>query len=226
MLSPSHDIHKHNLMLHSMTSAGNMHMIQKISCARRFLHSWVVALQLALVCFTVVALLGLLPLLYFLGHWYLVQQSPLEAWESPQRSLSRRWSSFGRDSPACRTPDAKGQQGNERIWSDSGNVPDEVATPLETETAEEDSQCQDGELQRQAPADGDGQRGWLGACQVTSHCTELVCVPIIRLICPLSRVQIPCCGSDVGGFWMYNVGHTLPADHRIFHHRQASVHAC
>ena len=43
---------------------------------RRFLHSWVAALQLALVGFTLLALLGLLPLLYFLGHWYLVQQSP------------------------------------------------------------------------------------------------------------------------------------------------------
>ena len=70
------------------------------------------ALQLALVGFTLLALLGLLPLLYFMGHWYLVQQSPLETWESPQRSLSRRWSSLRRDSPAVagfHTSDASGR---------------------------------------------------------------------------------------------------------------------
>ncbi len=134
-----------------------------------------VALQLALVCFTVLALLGLLPLLYFLGHWYLVQQSPLEAWESPQRSLSRRWSSFGRDSPVCKTPEPKGHQEHGRAWSNPGDVLSEAATPLETRTGGEDVLCQDDELQRQVLADSQGQRGWLGACQVMSHCTELVC---------------------------------------------------
>lgn len=164
--------------------------------ACRFLHSWVVALQVALVCFTVVALLGLLPLLYFLGHWYLVQQSPLEAWESPQRSLSRRWSSFGRDSPACRTPDAKGHQEKGRAWSNPGSAEDEAATPLGTMTAEEDTQCQDGKLQREATADKPGQRGWLGACRVASHCTTLACHPMM-MMCRSPHEHVPCCGTNV-----------------------------
>ena len=146
-------------------------------CVCRFLHSWAVALQVALVCFTLVALLGLLPLLYFLGHWYLVQQSPLEAWESPQRSLSRRWSSFGRDSPAhpvCKTPDTKGPRENGRAWSEPGNLQDDSAASAEGGVAEEDTQCHDAEVQREALADGQGPRGWLGACQVASHHMALV----------------------------------------------------
>ena len=128
-----------------------------------------VALQLALVCFTVMALLGLLPLLYFLGHWYLVQQSPLEAWESPQRSLSRRWSSFGRASPAhpvCKTPDIQGQREHGKIWSDPGNVQNEAATPMEDSTAKEDTWCQGADVQGRALADRHGRKVWLEACQV------------------------------------------------------------
>lgn len=136
-----------------------------------------VALQLALVCFTAVALLGLLPLLYFLGHWYLVQRSPLEAWESPQRSLSRRWSSFGRASPAhpvCRTPDVQGQREHGRVWSDPVNVKEEAATPMDDGALEEDTQCQGADLARQALADGQRPKGWREACQVASHQTALL----------------------------------------------------
>jgi hypothetical protein len=48
-----------------------------------------------------VAALGLLPFLYFVGHWYLTQGSPPEGWDSPlrgsghTRSLFRRLSSRG-----------------------------------------------------------------------------------------------------------------------------------
>ena len=160
----------------------------------RFLHSWAVALQVALVCFTLVALLGLLPLLYFLGHWYLVQQSPLEAWESPQRSLSRRWSSFRRDSPAhpaCKTPDTKGPQENGRAWSEPGNLQDETAASAEDGIAEESTQCHDAELQREALAHGQGPRGLLGACQVIFYPTAHV-----HLSRNTAYVSQPLCGAD------------------------------
>lgn len=48
-----------------------------------------------LVSGTLLAALGLLPFLYFVAHWYLMQSSPLEAWNSPPRSLIRRPSSKG-----------------------------------------------------------------------------------------------------------------------------------
>ena len=129
------------------------------------------ALQLVLVCFTLVALLGLVPLLYFVSHWYLVQQSPLEAWESPQRSLSRKWSSFGRDSPVTvgySTPDANRQRGNGRVHGDLGSVQDGAAASAEGTEVEEGSLSRDAEPSRQLQADALGARSWLGACQVKS----------------------------------------------------------
>lgn len=53
------------------------------------------ALQVVLVCGTLLMALGLLPFLYFVAHWYLMQGSPLETWDSPPRSLIRRLSARG-----------------------------------------------------------------------------------------------------------------------------------
>ena len=53
------------------------------------------ALQLMLVCGTLLVALGLAPFLYFVAHWYLMQSSPLEPWDSPPRSLIRRLSARG-----------------------------------------------------------------------------------------------------------------------------------
>ena len=146
---------------------------------RRFLHSWVAALQLVLVGVTLLALLGLLPLLYFLGHWYLVQQSPLEAWESPQRSLSRRWSSLQRDSPVIagfRTPDASGREKTAAMFGD--DAPLEHAAGQSEPAAAAENGLQEGadhqseELQGLNGKEGralilEGSRGGvLGHCQV------------------------------------------------------------
>ena len=146
---------------------------------RRFLHSWVAALQLVLVGVTLLALLGLLPLLYFLGHWYLVQQSPLEAWESPQRSLSRRWSSLRRDSPVIagfRTPDAAGREKAAAMFGDDVTGQHETRQSGPAAAAEEDSQesadHRGEELQEPNGTEGraptmEGSRGGvLGHCQV------------------------------------------------------------
>ncbi len=61
----------------------------------RFVRSWMAALQVVLVCGTLLVALGLVPFLYFVAHWYLMQGSPLETWDSPPRSLIRRLSSRG-----------------------------------------------------------------------------------------------------------------------------------
>ena len=137
------------------------------------------ALQLVLVGVTLLALLGLLPLLYFLGHWYLVQQSPLEAWESPQRRLSRRWSSLRRDSPIVagfRTPDASGKGETAAMFGD--DVPLERETRRSEPAAAAGDDLQEGaenqaeELQGLNGTAGralltDGSRGGvLGHCQV------------------------------------------------------------
>lgn len=73
--------------------------------------SWAVAVQVAIVGGTVVAAVGLLPFLYLVGHWYLMQRSPLENWDSPlarvpsQGGLIRCLSSRGdRPSTAAATP--------------------------------------------------------------------------------------------------------------------------
>ena len=146
---------------------------------RRFLHSWMAALQLALVGFTLLALLGLLPLLYFMGHWYLVQQSPLETWESPQRSLSRRWSSLRRDSPAVagfHTSDASGR--GKAAGMSGCDVPGEHENGQSGPAAaaedrvQESADTQAGQLQGLNGTEGralfmDGSRGGiLGHCQV------------------------------------------------------------
>lgn len=73
------------------------------------------ALQLMLVCGTLLIALGLVPFLYFVAHWYLMQSSPLEAWDSPPRSLIRRLSARGeRRKPLSsveeRNADSTGQQ--------------------------------------------------------------------------------------------------------------------
>ena len=146
---------------------------------RRFLHSWMAALQLALVGFTLLALLGLLPLLYFLGHWYLAQQSPLEAWESPQRSLSRRWSSLRRDSPTVagfRTPGASGREKTAVMFGDDAPLGSETGQSGPAAAAEdglqEGADDQAGELQGLNGTEGraqtmEGSRGGvLGHCQV------------------------------------------------------------
>ena len=145
----------------------------------RFLHSWMAALQLALVGVTLLALLGLLPLLYFLGHWYLAQQSPLEAWESPTRSLSRRWSSLRRDSPIVagfRTPDASGREKAAAMFGDDVTGEHETRQSGPAAAAEDGSQegadHQGEELQRLNRTAGraltaEGSRGGsLGHCQV------------------------------------------------------------
>ena len=115
----------HRTALHQAASSCifDAHHVSKHACACRFLHSWMAALQLLLVCFTMLALLGLVPLLYFLGHWYLAQQSPLEAGESPQRSLSRRWST------GFRTPDAKLRRENGKEGGQTGSEEAKPARP-------------------------------------------------------------------------------------------------
>lgn len=128
------------------------------------------ALQLVLVCFTLVALLGLLPLLYFVGHWYLVQRSPLDAWDSPQRSLSRCWSSFGRNSPIARTGSSTpGSKLGRGVAAEAPAGEQIKADASALEGACEDAQ--DAELRRRlasgdaAAAEG-AEIGWLGICQV------------------------------------------------------------
>lgn len=143
--------------------------VSKHACACRFLHSWMAALQLLLVCFTMLALLGLVPLLYFLGHWYLAQQSPLEAGESPQRSLSRRWSA------GFRTPDAKLRRENGK---EGGHPGSEEAKPADLAGGPADEAEAPGSggaklISEDGAAAKTGSNGWLGLCKVGMACCNL-----------------------------------------------------
>ena len=178
----------HRTALHQAASSCifDAHHISKHACACRFLHSWMAALQLLLVCFTMLALLGLVPLLYFLGHWYLAQQSPLEAGESPQRSLSRRWSA------GFRTPDAKLRRENGK---EAGQTGSEEVKPADLPGGPADEEeapgSGDAKLSEDGAAAKSGSRSWLGLCKVGMACCNLACTSYLNTgsntyCCPLS----------------------------------------
>ena len=160
----------HRTALHQAASSCifKAYHVGKHACACRFLHSWMAALQLLLVCFTMLALLGLVPLLYFLGHWYLAQQSPLEAGESPQRSLSRRWSA------GFRTPDAKlcSENGKE-----GGHTGSEEAKPANLAGGPADEE--------EAPGSGDAKLSEDGAAAKTGSNGS----PVAQRVSPLRLAQ-------------------------------------
>ncbi|CAL8462876.1 g2410 [Coccomyxa elongata] len=125
-------------------------LLYELSCW--FVRSWMAALQLMLVCGTLLIALGLVPFLYFVAHWYLMQSSPLEAWDSPPRSLIRRLSARGeRRKPLSsvdeRNADSTGQQpdskprgrqlGDELVVGKQGGIgnqqPDNLQKPSEGE---------------------------------------------------------------------------------------------
>lgn len=117
------------------------------------------ALQLMLVCGTLLVALGLVPFLYFVAHWYLMQSSTLEAWDSPPRSLIRRLSARGeRQKPLSsvdeRNPDSTGQQ------PDSVSTGSQVGDALAEGKQEGISIQQPGSLQkpREGAADPEAPR--------------------------------------------------------------------
>jgi hypothetical protein len=96
------------LLLSYATSIQASLMGDCFSCDR-FVRSWIAALQVVLICGTLLMALGLLPFLYFVAHWYLMQGSPLETWDSPPRSLIRRLSARGERGKPRSTDGNKGE---------------------------------------------------------------------------------------------------------------------